>query len=142
MHGKVLSQAIHMSNMKAPSQRAQKLWTMFKFCVFTKVCQRSRSPSHFFSMHGKDLSQAIHIPNMRALSQTVQKLWKCYKVLCFYKSRSKVMVKVTRSNFLVCTEAFHPLKHPSKFGSSPLMPQQGLVFTEVGQRSRLPGHKF
>ena len=33
MHGKVLSQAIHMPNMKALGQRVQQLWSMLKFFV-------------------------------------------------------------------------------------------------------------
>ena len=81
MHRKVLSQAIHMSNMKALSQRVQKLWTMLKFCVFTKVGQRSRSrsPGHNFSIHGKVLPQSIHMSNMKAISQRIQKLWTMLK---------------------------------------------------------------
>jgi hypothetical protein len=31
MHGKVSPQATHMSNMKALSERVQKLWPMLKF---------------------------------------------------------------------------------------------------------------
>ena len=31
MNRKILSQAIHMSNMKAQSQRVQKLWPRLKF---------------------------------------------------------------------------------------------------------------
>ena len=73
MHGKALSQAIHLSNMKTLSQRVQKLWMMLKFCDFTKVGQGQGQEVINFSMHGKVLSQAIHMSNMKALSQRVER---------------------------------------------------------------------
>ena len=41
------------------------------------------------------------MPNMKALSLTIKKLWPMLK---FFKSRSKVTVKVTSSKFMVPLE--------------------------------------
>ena len=41
------------------------------------------------------------MPNMKALSHRIKKLWPMLK---FFKSRSKVMVKVTCSKFMVPLE--------------------------------------
>ena len=66
-------------NMKALSQRVQKLQPMLKFC------DKGQGQGHEvinFSMHGKVSPQATHMSNMKALSQRVQKLWPMLKFLC------------------------------------------------------------
>ena len=54
-----------------------------------------------FGTHGKVLSQGMYIWNMKALPLLVRKLWPRLK---FFKRRSNIKVKVTRSNILVPTE--------------------------------------
>ena len=54
-----------------------------------------------FGMDRKVLPQGISMRNMKALSLSAQKLM---PRLSIFKSRSKVKVKVTGSNFLVPTE--------------------------------------
>ena len=54
---------------------------------------RSRPPGQNIGINRKVLSQGINMCNIKALSLLVQKLW---SRLSFFKSRSKVKVKVTR----------------------------------------------
>ena len=50
---------------------------------------------------GKALSQGTHMPDMNVLYLRMKKLWPMLKI---FKSRSKVMVKVTCSKFMVLLE--------------------------------------
>ena len=54
-----------------------------------------------FVIHGKVLSQGMYICNTKALPLLVKKLWPRLK---FFKSRSNVKFKVTRSKILVSME--------------------------------------
>ena len=65
---------------------------------------KSQGQGHEVKNYGIDrkvLPQEIHKWNMKTWSLLVQKLW---PRLSFFKSRSKVKVKVTKSKFLVLTE--------------------------------------
>ena len=112
-HGKVSSQAIHMSNMKALHQRVQKLWPMLKFCDSTKVSQRSRSrsPGHKFKYTRKGLITSNTHVKYESPKSKGSKFIDDVKVLCFYKSRSKFKVKVTGSYILVCIERSRHKQH-------------------------------
>ena len=104
---KVLSQAIHMCNMKAPSLLVRKLWPRLNYFK-----SRSKFKVKNYGTMWKVLSQAIHIcniMNMKALSLLVRKLWPRLK---FFKSKSKFKVKVTRSKnygsmWKVLSQAIH-----------------------------------
>ena len=76
---------------------------MAKVKVFLKVGQtsRSRSQGQKFFCNGKVLSQGMYICNMKVLPLLVRKLLSRLK---FFKSRSNVKVKVTRSKILVPME--------------------------------------
>ena len=50
---------------------------------------------------GKALSQGTHMSNMNALSLKIKKLW---PMLQIFKSRSKVIIKVTCSKFMILSE--------------------------------------
>ena len=78
---------------------------MVKVKFFSKVGQKSRSRSRGknFVSNRKVLPQEKHMWNVKALSLLVEKLW---PRLTFFKSRSKVKVKVKKSNILVSTERF------------------------------------
>ena len=54
-----------------------------------------------FGTVGKALSQGTHIPYMNALSLRIKQLWPMLKI---FKSRSKVMVKVTCSKFIILSK--------------------------------------
>ena len=70
--------------------------------MFPKIGQ-SQGQGHYvkyISINRKVLSQGIDVCNIKALSLLVQKLW---SRLSFFKSRSKVKVKVMRQKNLVPT---------------------------------------
>ena len=107
MMWKVLSQGIHMWNMKALYLTVHKLWPRLKslkrMSNFKVKVTRSKIMVH--CMMWKVLSQGIHMWNMKALCLTVHKLWPWLK---FLKSRSNFKVKVTRSNIMVwCERSCH-----------------------------------
>ena len=70
MMWKVLSQGIHMWNMKVLSLVVHKLWPRLKF-----LKSRSNFKVKNYCMMWKVLSQGIHMWNMQVLSLVVHKLW-------------------------------------------------------------------
>ena len=70
--------------------------------VFEKYV-KGYGQGHTFKIYGtlgKALSQGTDKQNMKALSHRIKKLWWMLK---FFKSRSKITVKVTDSKFMVTT---------------------------------------
>ena len=74
---------------------------MPKVKVFLKEGQTSRSQGQFFFCNGNVLSKGMYIYYMKALPFLVRKLWPRLK---FFKRRSNVKVKVTRSKILLSME--------------------------------------
>ena len=66
MSGKPVSQGTYMPNMKALSQKVQKLLPMFLFFSF------ERSQVNFYCRSWQPLSQGTYLPNKKVLFQTVQ----------------------------------------------------------------------
>ena len=92
-----------MWNMKALSLLVQSNSTYCQGLVFLKVCQKSRSRSQKFWYWQKGLAtRNTHVKYENPISNIyIQRLW---PRLSFFKSRSKVKFKVTKSKLLVSTE--------------------------------------
>ena len=88
--------------MKALSHRRKKLWPMLKF--FSKVGHRSLSRSHVQNLwlHRKGL--VIRYTHAKYESPISYNKKVMANVKVFFKSRSKVTVKVTSSKFMVLLE--------------------------------------
>ena len=67
---------------------------MAKIKVFQKYVKVQGHKVKTFGNHGKVLSQGMYMCNMKALPLLVRKLWPRLK---FYRSRSNLKVKATRS---------------------------------------------
>ena len=76
----VLSQGIHMCNMKGLSLLIRKLWPMLKFFKSRSNFKVKVMRSNYGTMW-KVLSQGIHMCNMKDLSSPVIKLWPRLKFL-------------------------------------------------------------
>ena len=101
---KVLTQGIHMCNMKA-LLLVRKLWPMLKFFQnYVKLQGQCHEVKNYGTMW-KVLSQGVRMCNMKALSLLVRKLWPRLK---FFKSRSNFKVSVMRSKITVpCEKYWH-----------------------------------
>ena len=90
---KVLSQWIHMCNMKALSLKVWKLWPRLKFFK-----SRSNFKVKIYGTMWKVLSQGIHMCNMKASSLLVWKLWSRLKFLCHLRSIATHSLKVGQTS--------------------------------------------
>ena len=78
IYGKVLSQGIHMWNMKALCCVIQNLWPRLKLFWPGKKEVKFRGKGHkvkIIGTDGKVSSQGIHMWNMKALCRVIKKLW-------------------------------------------------------------------
>ena len=98
---KVLSQGIDMCNIKALSLFVKKLWSGLIF--FSKVGQKSRSRSRGKNLYYQQIALATRITHVKYESPYLFGSKVIAKVK-FFKSRSKVKVKVTKSKILVLTQ--------------------------------------
>ena len=78
---KVLSQGMHICNMKAIAFLVWKLWPRLKFLKSRSNFKVKVTRSKNYGMMWKVLSQGIHLWNMKVLSFAVHKLWPRLKFL-------------------------------------------------------------
>ena len=99
---------------------------------FTKVGQRWQSNS--WVQHLWNRQNGVVIKNMKALSFMVRKLW---AILKFFKSRSKLRVKVTYTKLMIPLEKSCHNEHTYQIWKPSLMVRKiwGIwCFSKVGQR--------
>ena len=85
---KVLSQGIHMCNMKALSLLVRKLWPRLKFFKSgVKLQGQGHEVTNYGTMWKRSMSQGIHMCKIKALSLLVRKLWPRIKFLSTHTRR-------------------------------------------------------
>ena len=134
---KVLSQGIHMWNMKVLSLTVHKLWPRLKFLKSRSNFKVKVTRSKIMAWCERSCHKEYTCEVWKSLSLTVHKLWPRLK---FLKSRSNFKVKVTRSKIMAwCERSCHKeytcevwKRCLSRFISY----EQGSSFWKVGQTSR------